>query len=121
MGSQIREVLKDEQSEKSLSKVELHDWPAFKWLCTNFLGNAKLSSFWARIEDLLEAYRERWVAAWPSKCIFCIPLKFLSRNLGAVSDKQGKRSHPDIQAMEARYQDFWNEKMMGQLLLDVIS
>ena len=40
-------------------------------------------------------------------------LDFFPANLGAVSDEQGEPFDQDIQAMEARYQGFWNEGMMG--------
>ena len=39
-------------------------------------------------------------------------LEFFPENLGAVSDKQSKRFHQGIQAMEERYQGVWNEGMM---------
>ena len=39
-------------------------------------------------------------------------LDFFPANLGAISNKQGERFHQDIQAMEARYQGFWNEEML---------
>ena len=58
VGPQIKEVLKNLQFEKSLSKLEQRAWQAFKWLCANFLGNAKWRSFQARVEDLLDAFRE---------------------------------------------------------------
>ena len=58
VGSQIREVLKHPQFEKSLSKFELRAWQAFMSLCANFLRNTKSRSFQAGVEDLLDAYRE---------------------------------------------------------------
>ena len=40
-------------------------------------------------------------------------LDFYPANLGAISDEQGERFHQDIQPMEARYQGFWNKKMLA--------
>ena len=40
-------------------------------------------------------------------------LDFFPTNLGPVSDEQGERFEQDIQAIEACYQGFWNEGMMG--------
>ena len=71
VGSQIREVLKDLQFEKSLPNLELHAWQAFKWLCVNFLGNAKLHSYQAGVEDLLETHREM-------SCRLFLKMHFLS-------------------------------------------
>ena len=113
VGPQIREVLKDLLFEKSLSKLELRAWQAFKWLCANFLGNSKSPSFQAGVEDLLEAYREMGCRMSLKMHFLHSHLNFFPVNLGAVSDEQGERFHQDIQAMEARYQGFWNEGMMG--------
>ncbi len=41
-------------------------------------------------------------------------LAIFPKNLGAVSDEQGERFYQDIQAMENRYQGFWNESMMAE-------
>ena len=45
VGPQIREVLKDPKFEKELTSIELRAWKAFKWLCANFVGNKRSSSF----------------------------------------------------------------------------
>ena len=118
MGPQIREVLKDPHFEKSLSIFEFYAWQAFKWLCANFLGNAKSPSFQPGVNDLLEAYRKMGCSMSLKMHILHSHLNFFPENFGAVSDKQGERFHQDIQAMEARYQGFWND---GGPLLDVIS
>ncbi|KDR24014.1 hypothetical protein L798_07957, partial [Zootermopsis nevadensis] len=40
-------------------------------------------------------------------------LDFFPRNLGDVSDEQGKRFHEDIRTMEEQYQGRWDPAMMG--------
>ncbi len=40
-------------------------------------------------------------------------LDFFQKNLGTVSDEQEERFHQNIQAMENRYQGFWNESIMA--------
>ena len=99
MGSQIREVLKDSQFEKSLSKLELRAWQAFKWLCANFLENAKLVFFRAGVEDLLEAYREMGYRMSLKMHFLHSHLNFFSENLGAVSEEQGEGFYQHIQPM----------------------
>ena len=101
MGPQTREVQKDPHFEKSLSKLELCAWKAFKWLCANFLGNAKLHSFQAGVDDLLEACREMGCCMHLKMHFLPSHLNFFTENLGAASD-EGEQCHLDIQAMEAR-------------------
>ena len=40
-------------------------------------------------------------------------LDFFRDNLGNVSEEHGERFHQDIQVMDKRYQERWNEAMMG--------
>ena len=43
IASQIRAVFQDENFENKLLEAEKIAWLAFKSLCTNFLGNKKIS------------------------------------------------------------------------------
>ena len=113
VGRQIREVFKDPDFEKELTSTELSAWKAFKWLCSNFLGNKKSPSFKMGVENLLEAYKEMGCLKSLKMYFFHSHLDFFQTNLGAVSDQQGERFHQDIQAMEARYQGFLNKGMMA--------
>ena len=40
-------------------------------------------------------------------------LDFFPANLGAISDEPGERFYQDIQAMQERYQGFWNNGMLA--------
>ena len=44
---------------------------------------------------------------------FHLHLKFFPRNLGAVSDEQGKIFDQSFQAIKERYQGLWNEGMIS--------
>ena len=107
VGPQIREVLKE------LTSIELSAWKAFKWLCANFFCNKKSPSFKTGVENLLEAYKEMGCRMSLKIHFLHSHLDFFPANLGAVSDEQDERFHQDIQAMEVRYQGFWNEGMMA--------
>ena len=113
IGPQIREVMKDPNFEKTLTVKEKRAWQSFKWLCDNFLGNVRYPSFESGVEDLLDAYKEMGCRLSLKMHFLHSHLDFFPENLGAVSDEQGERFHQDIQSMEARYQGFWNEGMMG--------
>ena len=113
IGPQIREVMKDPNFEKTLTVKEKRAWQSFKWLCENFLGNVRSPSFESGVEDLLDAYKEMGCRLSLKMHFLHSHLDFFPENLGAVSDEQGERFHQDIQSMEARYQGFWNEGMMG--------
>ena len=65
------------------------------------------------VKKLLETYKKMG-------CLMSLKMRFLHShldffpaNFGTVSNEQGERFYQDIQAMEARYQDFWND---GRLL-----
>lgn len=42
---------------------------------------------------------------------FTFVANYLHQDLRAVSDEHGEKFHQDIQAMEIRYQGFWNGSM----------
>jgi hypothetical protein len=113
VGAQIREVLKDDDFEKSLGALELKAWQAFKWLCENYLDNNKSPAYREEVQNLLTAYKDM-------ECRMSLKIHFLDshldfflENLGALSDEHGKRFHQDVQGMENRSQGFWNESMMA--------
>ena len=58
VGPQIREVLKDEDFDKSLNAAELKAWLSFNWLCESFLGNHKSPAYRDVVQNLLTAYKE---------------------------------------------------------------
>ena len=97
VGPQIREVLKDPNFEKTMTALEQRAWKAFEWLCVNFLSCIMSPLFQGGVDAYFKLTK-RYV---------------FSANLGLVSDEQGERFYQDIQAMEACYQGFWNEGMMG--------
>ena len=113
VGPQIRKVFEDPEFEKTLNTLELRAWHAFKWICSNFLGNVKSNSYQEGVAELLAAYKEMGCRMSIKMHFLHSHLDFFPENLGAVSDEQGERFHQDIQAMEERYKGVWNEGMMG--------
>ena len=110
---QIWKVLKDPNFEKTLTALEQCAWKAFEWLCANFFGNIMSSLFQEGVENLFKTYKEMGCHMSLKVHFLHSHLDFFPANLGAVSDEQGEQFHQDIQAIEARYQGFWYEGMMG--------
>ena len=65
------------------------------------------------VGNLLETYKEMGFRMSLKIHFLYSYLDFFPANLGAISDEQGKRFHQDIQAMETRYQSFWNKGMLA--------
>ena len=71
------------------------------------------SLFQKGFENLHKAYKEIDCPVSLNVDFLHLHLHFFLTNLGAVSDGQVKRFYWDIQSMEARYEGFWNERMMS--------
>jgi hypothetical protein len=98
-GSQIRQLIRDPDFEKSMSVVELKAWKAFVLVVNNFLGNAKARSYAKLVTNMLTAFRNLG-------CNMSIKMHYLfshmdrfPENLGSMSDEQGERFHQDIKEM----------------------
>ena len=113
VGPRIREVLKDAKFEKELSSIELRACKVFKWFCAKFLENERSPSFKMGVKNLLEAYKEMGCRMSLKIHFLHSHLDFFPANLGAINNEQGEIFLYDIQAMEARYQGFWNEGMLA--------
>jgi hypothetical protein len=113
VGPQIRQIMQDEEFEKSLDVLELDAWNAFKWICENFLGNHKSPAYADGVQRLLDTYHKLGCRMSLKIHFLHSHLDFFPPNLGAVSDEQGERFHQDIQLMEKRYQGFWSESMLA--------
>ena len=113
VGPQIQKVFEDPEFEKTLNTLELRAWHAFKWICSNFLGNVKSNLYQEGVAELLAPYKEMGCRMSLKMHFLPSHLNFFPENLRAVSDEQGERFHQDIQTMEERYKGVWNEGMMG--------
>ncbi len=111
---QIREVLKDGSFDESLIEYELRAGHSFKWIYGHFLGKNKSPTYRDGIQNLLDTYHKMGCRMSLKIHFLHSHLDFFPKKLGAVSDEQGERFHQDIQAMENRYQSFWNESMMAE-------
>ena len=112
-GPQVRQLIRDPEFEKSMTKLDLEAWKAFVLVVKNFLDNNKASNYEELITNMLCAFKSLG-------CNMSIKMHYLfshidrfPENLGAMSDEQGERFHQDIKEMETRYQGRWDAAIMA--------
>jgi hypothetical protein len=93
VGPQIRELTKDKTSDSALNEVELAARPAFKDVCSNFLGNNKADNCQEIVERLFQSYETMGCNMSLKIHFLHSHLDFFPQNLGAVSDEHGERFH----------------------------
>jgi hypothetical protein len=114
IGPQIRELMKDQDFERSLNESEKAAWRSFQKVVKNFLGNKKAKNYEDMISELIENYRAAL------RCNMSLKMHFLDshldsfpQNLGNVSDEHSELFHQDISTMETCYQGKWNPSMLA--------
>jgi hypothetical protein len=112
IGPQIRELMKDEDFERSLNESEKAAWTSFQKVVKNFLGNTKAENYEDMISELIENYRALRCNMSLRMHFLDSHLDFFPQNRGNVSDEHGKLFHQDISTMETRYQGKWNRSML---------
>jgi hypothetical protein len=98
----------------TLNDTEKAAWKAFTSMCTNFLGNHKAETYREFVSEMLKCFQVM-------KYNMSLKLHFLDyhpdlfpKNLGAVSDEHGERSHQDISIMEKGFVGRWNRGMLAE-------
>ena len=112
-GRQVRQLIRDPEFEKSMTKLKSKAWKPFVLVVKNFLGNNKASNYEELITNILYAFKNLG-------CNMSIKMHHLfshidrfPENLGTMSDEQGERFHRNIKEMETSYQGRWNAAMMA--------
>ena len=101
VGPQIRPVLKDPDFDKELTSIELRAWKAFKWLCTNFLGNKKSPSFKMRVENLLEAHKKMG-------CLMSLKIHFLYSHLDFFQQTLVRSATSKVKDFTKTFEQWWH-------------
>jgi hypothetical protein len=106
-------MMQDKQFDEELNETERNAWLSFKRICKDILGNHKASNYRDVVQDVLPSYKT--VGCNMNLKIHFLEshLVFFSENLGEISNKQGKRFHQDIVAMEKRCQSKWASSMLA--------
>jgi len=100
--------MQDREFNSTLSGTENADWNAFKFVCTNFLGNHKAGNYREIVSKMLKYFQT-------VKCNISLKLHFLHshpeffpQNLGEVSDEYGDRYDQDTAMTEKLFVGRWN-------------
>lgn len=112
-GPQIRTLLKDDNFDLQMTRVEKAAWLSFKDVVKNFLGSHKADNYKTIVEGLLKNYKKLGCNMSLKVHFLHSHLDYFPDNLGDCSDEQGERFHQDISEMEERYQGVWSEHMMA--------
>ena len=111
-GPQIRQLIRDPEFENLKNEVELEAWKAFVLVVKNFHGNNKARNYAELVNNMLTAFRNLG-------CNMSVKMHYLfshmdrfPKNLGSMSDEQGKRFYQDLKELETRYQGRWDAVMM---------
>jgi hypothetical protein len=113
IGPQIRELMKDQDFERSLNESEKAAWRSFQKVVKTFLGNEKDENYEDMISELIENYRPLGCNMYLKMNILDSHLDFFPQNLVNVSYEHGERFHQDISTMETHYQGKWNPSMLA--------
>jgi hypothetical protein len=112
IGPQIRELMKNQDFERSLNESEKAAWRSFQKVRKIFLGNKKAENYEDMISELVENYRALGCNMSLKKHFLDSHLDFFPQNLGNVSNEHGELFHQDVSTMETRYQGKWNRSML---------
>jgi len=113
IGTQIRDIIKDEYFDKLLQGDEKAAWDSFKFVVKIFLGNRRVQNYEELVNNLLQSYKKLGCNMSLKIHFIHSYLDFFPENFGEVSDEQGERFHQDISSMEKRYQGKWNCAMLA--------
>jgi len=107
IGTQIRDIIKDEYFDKLLQGDEKAAWDSFKFAVKVFLGNRRDQNYEELVNNLLQSYQKLGCNMSLKIHFVHSHLDFFPENCGEVSDEHGERFHQDISSMEKRYQGKW--------------
>ena len=112
-GPQIRQLMRDSEFVKEMTRDESRAWNAFTVVVSNFLGSTKADNYKDLVNALLSTFKKLGCNMSVKVHFLHSHIDYFPQNLGAVSEEQGERFHQDIKTMEKRYQGRWDCSMMA--------
>ena len=121
IGPQVKLILKSDEFIKTLSAVEKDAWICFAAVAQGFLINNKKDNCAELVANLVNSYGNMGCRL-PMKVVHMLDahLDEFKENLGAYSEEHSERFHQDIQDFESRFQEKFNENMMGDYIWGLI-
>ena len=104
-GPQVRQLIRDPEFEKSMTKFELQAWKAFVLVVKNFLSNNKASNHEELIANMLYAFKNLESNMSIKMHYLFSHMDRFPENLGAMSDEQGERFHQDLKKRKPGIKD----------------
>ena len=109
IGTQIRDIIKNEYFDKLLQGDEKAAWDSFKFVVKVFSGNRRAQNYEELVNNLLQSYQILCCNMSLKIHFLHSHLDFFPENCGEVSDEHEERFHQvDISSLEKRYQGKWN-------------
>ena len=105
--------MQDTQFYEDLNETERNAWLSFKRICKDCLANHKAENHQDVVQDPLTSYKAMGSNMSLKIHFLETHLDFFPENLGDVSDVHGERFHPDVMAMEKRYQSEWTSSKVA--------
>ena len=113
VGPDIRKLISDTELDHTMNELERQAWVSFKEVVCKFLGNNKDPNYKEIVKNLLVHYKELGCNMSLKIPFLDSNLEYFPKNLGEVSEEQGKRFHQDMKEIERRYQGRWDVNMMA--------
>ena len=114
IGTQIRDIIKNEYFDKLLQGDEKAAWDSFKFVVKVFSGNRRAQNYEELVNNLLQSYQILCCNMSLKIHFLHSHLDFFPENCGEVSDEHEERFHQvDISSLEKRYQGKWNCAMLA--------
>ncbi|CAK9829696.1 hypothetical protein ANTRET_LOCUS6991 [Anthophora retusa] len=106
--------------ENYLSSAEVAAWNSFKLIVSDFLGNNNSPNYEMIVEDLLQKYATIGINMSLKIHFLQSHLNLFQENLGDISDEHGERFHQEMKTIDWPYQEFLDERMMGDYMWSLI-
>ena len=120
IGPQVKLILKSDEFFETLSAVEKDAWICFAAVVQGFLGNNKKDNCAELVANLVNSYGNMGCRLPMKVHMLDAHLDEFKENLGAYSEEHSERFHQDIQDFESRFQEKFNENMMGDYIWGLI-
>src|SRR6218665_172684 len=116
VGQQIKKIIECDEFANLLNRMGKTAWNSFGAVVHGFLGNHKAENYVQLNQSLIKNYAKVGCRMSLKVHILDAYLQKFKDNMGAYLEEQDERFHQDILDFERRYQEQYNENMMGNYI-----